>query len=42
VTVARQKQAACFHGTRMLTNADMGLTEVRIFCQLDGAGPLLI
>ena len=42
VTAARQKQAAHFKHTRLLTNADMGPAEVRRHCQLDGAGQRLM
>jgi predicted ATPase with chaperone activity len=31
-----------FWGTRLLTNADMGPAEVRLHCQLDGAGQRLM
>jgi magnesium chelatase family protein len=40
--VARQKQAERFRHTRLLTNADMGPAEVRLHCQLDGAGQRLM
>ncbi|HJZ48204.1 MAG TPA: YifB family Mg chelatase-like AAA ATPase [Roseiflexaceae bacterium] len=42
VTAARLRQAERFRGTRMLTNADMGPAEVRLHCQLDGAGQRLM
>ncbi|HEX9373832.1 MAG TPA: YifB family Mg chelatase-like AAA ATPase [Roseiflexaceae bacterium] len=42
VTAARQQQAERFRGTRLLTNADMGPAEVRVHCQLDGAGQRLM
>jgi len=37
VTTARVLQAERFRHTRLLTNADMDLAEVRTHCQLDGA-----
>ncbi|HJZ45619.1 MAG TPA: hypothetical protein VKE41_00570 [Roseiflexaceae bacterium] len=38
VTAARQRQRERFQHTRLLTNADIGPSEVRRHCQLDGAG----
>ena len=37
----RVRQSERFRGTRMHTNADMGLAEVRRYCELDGAGQQL-
>jgi magnesium chelatase family protein len=42
VAAARERQAARFRGTRLLTNADMGAAEVRTYCPLDGAGQRLL
>ena len=42
VTAARQKQAERFRHTRLLTNADIGPSEVRTQCRLDGAGQRLM
>jgi magnesium chelatase family protein len=42
VAAARERQAARFTGTRLLTNADMGPAEVRRYCGLDGAGQRLM
>ena len=42
VTAARLRQAKRFKNTRLLTNADMGPAEVRLHCQLDGAGQRLM
>jgi len=42
VTAARVRQAERFKHTRLLTNADMGPAEVRLHCQLDGAGQRLM
>ena len=42
VTTARVQQAERFTHTRLLTNADMGPAEVRLHCQLDGAGQRLM
>src|SRR5262245_28571974 len=42
VTAARVRQSERFKGTRLLTNADMGPAEVRLHCQLDGAGQRLM
>jgi len=42
VCAARTRQAQRFHGTRLLTNADMGAAEIRQHCALDGAGQRLM
>jgi magnesium chelatase family protein len=45
VELARQKQRerfACMKSTNMITNADMRVGEVRLFCKLDEAGESLI
>jgi magnesium chelatase family protein len=42
VAAARERQAARFHGSRLLTNADMGPAEVRRYCGLDGASQRLM
>jgi magnesium chelatase family protein len=42
VAAARQVQARRFKGTRLLTNADMGPSEVRQYCQFDEAGQHLM
>jgi magnesium chelatase family protein len=38
VEAARERHARRFAGTPLLTNADMGPAEVRIYCPLDEAG----
>ncbi len=38
VTAARTRQAVRFTGTSLVCNADMGVAEVRQFCELDAAG----
>ena len=38
VESARALQRERFAGTKLMCNADMGPSEVREFCQLDGAG----
>jgi Magnesium chelatase, subunit ChlI C-terminal len=42
VSAARLRQSERFHGTRLLTNADMGPAQVRRYCQLDAAGQRLM
>jgi magnesium chelatase family protein len=42
VTTARLRQSERFKSTRLLTNAGMGPAEVRLHCQLDGAGQRLM
>jgi magnesium chelatase family protein len=42
VSAARLRQSERFHGTRLLTNADMGPAEGRRYCQLDAAGQRLM
>ena len=42
VTAARVRQAERFKCMRLLTKADMGPSEVRRHCQLDGAGQRLM
>jgi magnesium chelatase family protein len=42
VTTAHVRQAERFKGTQLLTNADLGPAEVRLHCQLDGAGQRLM
>jgi len=42
VTAAHVRQAERFRGTRLLTNADMGPSEVRRHCQIDGADQRLM
>jgi magnesium chelatase family protein len=42
VEAARERQARRFAGTGLLTNADMGPAEVRIYCPLDEAGRALL
>lgn len=42
VTAARVHQSERFKHTCLLTNADMGPAEVRLHCQLDGAGQPLM
>ena len=42
VSAARVRQSERFRRTRMLTNADMGPSEVRRHCALDGAGQRLM
>jgi magnesium chelatase family protein len=42
VTAARMRQTERFKGTRMLTNADMGPSEMRLHCRLDEAGQRLM
>jgi magnesium chelatase family protein len=42
VAAAREVQAKRFTGTRLRTNADMGPSEVRQYCQLDEAGQRLM
>ena len=39
---ARERQARRFAGTPLLTNADMGPAEVRIYCPLDEGGRALL
>lgn len=42
VEAARARQVERFRGTPLLTNADMGPTEVRAFCKLDDTGTRLM
>ncbi len=42
LSAAREVQAKRFTGTRLRTNADMGPSEVRQYCQLDEAGQRLM
>jgi magnesium chelatase family protein len=42
VIAARACQAARFRGTRCVTNADMGASEIRRHCELDGASQSLM
>lgn len=42
VEAARERQARRFAGTGLLTNADMGPAEVRVYCPLDEAGRVLL
>ena len=42
VEAARAIQRERFAGTQVMCNADMGPSEVREFCQLDGAGKTLL
>jgi len=42
VEAARERQARRFAGTPLLTNADMGPAEVRVYCPLDEAGRSLL
>ncbi len=42
VEAARERQVKRFAGTALLTNADMGPAEVRVYCPLDDAGRSLL
>ncbi|HEU5011251.1 MAG TPA: YifB family Mg chelatase-like AAA ATPase [Roseiflexaceae bacterium] len=42
VIAARTRQAERFRGTRCMTNADMGASEIRLHCTLDAAGQSLM
>jgi magnesium chelatase family protein len=42
VIATRARQAKRFRGTHCLTNADMGATEIRQYCDLDAAGQSLM
>jgi magnesium chelatase family protein len=42
VEVARESQRERFKGTELVCNADMGPSEVRIFCGLDESGRSLV
>jgi magnesium chelatase family protein len=42
VEAARERQRRRFDGTDLLSNADMGPSEVRTFCQIDDAGKSLL
>jgi magnesium chelatase family protein len=42
VEAARERQRRRFDGTALLSNADMGPSEVRTFCQIDDAGKSLL
>jgi magnesium chelatase family protein len=42
VEAARARQWARFEGTRLASNAEMGVREVRRWCALDGAGEALL
>jgi magnesium chelatase family protein len=42
VETARERQARRFARTPLLTNADMGPAEVRVYCPLDEAGRSLL
>jgi len=42
VEAARERQRRRLEGTALLTNADMGPAEVRVYCPLDDAGRSLL
>jgi magnesium chelatase family protein len=42
VEAARERQRRRFDGTGLMSNADMGPSEVRNFCQIDDAGKSLL
>ncbi len=42
VEAARERQRQRFDGTGLLSNADMGPSEVRNYCSIDGAGKSLL
>lgn len=42
VISARQRQSERFRGTRLLSNADMGASDIRNYCALDSAGQSLM
>jgi magnesium chelatase family protein len=42
VETARERQQQRFAGTKLFSNADMGTSEVREFCQLDNTGKQLM
>jgi magnesium chelatase family protein len=42
VEAARERQRQRFDGTGLMSNADMGPSEVRTFCQIDDAGKSLL
>lgn len=42
VVAARERQARRFGGGQLHSNADMGAAEIRLHCQLDGAGQALM
>jgi magnesium chelatase family protein len=42
VEAARERQRQRLAGTALLTNADMGPAEVRVYCPLDDAGRSLL
>jgi hypothetical protein len=42
VEAARERQRRRFEGTGLMSNADMGPSEVRTFCQIDDAGKSLL
>ena len=42
VETARERQRSRLEGTALLTNADMGPAEVRLYCPLDDAGRSLL
>lgn len=42
ICAARERQQARFHGTRLLSNSDMGAAEIRDYCPLDSTGQSLM
>src|SRR5215213_8504426 len=42
VEAARQRQWARFEGSRVASNAEMGIRELKLFCALDAAGEALL